>query len=89
MFMFSLVLEQPLTPYEQKRLLRCMRNNAMLSQLGIPALKSMISNTSSISCKKTKPNYKNNEDSESEYDPSSEDTDDDNAKVLFLHLIRD
>ncbi len=89
MFMFSLVLEQPLTPYEQKRLLRCMRNNAMLSQLGIPALKSMISNTSSISCKKTKLNYKNNEDSESEYDPSSEDTDDDNAKVLFLHLIRD
>ncbi|XP_020403416.1 uncharacterized protein [Zea mays] len=50
-----------------------MRNNSRLQQLGIPALVSMCGNINSISRNK-KPNNRDNEDSESEYDPSHDDS---------------
>ncbi|XP_025826583.1 uncharacterized protein LOC112901927 isoform X2 [Panicum hallii] len=72
----------PLHPYEQKRLMQCMQNNARLQELGIYALSRELEEASSISHKKNKPSHKNTENFESEYDPSSQDDtdDDDNAK---------
>lgn len=73
LFMFSLILDPPLHPYEEERLRQCMMNNSRLQQLGIPALVSMCGNINSISRNK-KPNNRDNEDSESEYDPSHDDS---------------
>jgi hypothetical protein len=87
LFMFYLLLEPPpLHPYEQKRLMQCMQNNARLQELGIYALSRELEEASSISHKKNKPSHKNTENFESEYDPSSQDDtdDDDNAKVVLI-----
>ena len=90
MFMFSLIVEKPLHPYEEQRLRRCMQNSSRLEQLGIPGLKSMLANICSISHEKETDNNRNREDSESDYDPSQDDSaeqdldHDDIAKVITL-----
>jgi hypothetical protein len=48
------------------------------------ALSRELDEASSISHKKNKPSHKNTENSESQYDPSQDDTDDDNAKVVLI-----
>ncbi|PVH32062.1 hypothetical protein PAHAL_9G304300 [Panicum hallii] len=60
--------------------MQCMQNNARLEDLGMYALSRELDEASSISHKKNKPSHKNTENSESQYDPSQDDTDDDNAK---------
>ncbi|PVH32133.1 hypothetical protein PAHAL_9G326600 [Panicum hallii] len=51
----------PLHPYEQKRLMQCMQNNARLEELEIYALSRELEEPSSISHKKNKPSHKNTE----------------------------
>lgn len=75
-----------LHPYEVQRLRQVMRNNARLQQLGIPGLCDTLPKAYSFHHNKNKPNFTNNEDSESDYNPSSNDTgeedllDDDNVQ---------
>ena len=86
------MLEPPLNPYEEQRLTQITRNNSRLQQLGISTLCNML-NTHSSSHRKNKPNSRNSEDSEFEYDPSADDTsegdlrDDDNVKVHITTSI--
>lgn len=83
--MFSLILDVPLHPYERQRLMQCMRNNARLRELGIFDLCNELAEANKISHKKkNNPSSRNSKDSESEYEPSEDDTNDDNAKVVFL-----
>jgi hypothetical protein len=85
--MFSLILDVPLHPYERQRLMQCMRNNARLRELGIFYLCNELAEANKISHKKkNNPSSRNSEDSESEYEPSEDDTNDDNAKVVFLYF---
>jgi hypothetical protein len=61
-----------------------------LQQLGVSAYSSMFARTASICRERNKTNQRNRDDSESDYDPSQDDTgeadliDDDIAKVLII-----
>lgn len=87
------MLGNTLHPYEVQRLRQVMRNNARLQQLGIPALCDTLPKAYSFHHNKNKPNFRNNEDSESDYNPSSNDTgeedllDDDNVQVQINSSI--
>ncbi|PVH66101.1 hypothetical protein PAHAL_1G149300 [Panicum hallii] len=67
--------EQPLHPYEVERLQQCMRNKARLKEFGIHDLVDVLSNANSIAHKKNKLNCRNRENSKDEYDPTNNDTD--------------
>lgn len=68
--MFLLIVEAPLTAYDEIRMKQCMRNNARLQQLGIRTLSNLFASTFI-----TPENKKNNQgDSGSEYNPEEDDT---------------
>jgi len=69
------ITRHALHPYEEERLRQCMADSARLRQLGIPAFSSIFPNNSGNALNKKKPKHRSNEDSESEYDPSQDDTD--------------
>ncbi|CAO2207887.1 unnamed protein product [Urochloa humidicola] len=75
------ISEQPLHPYEEERLRQCMRNSARLQQLGLPTMFPM---TATVHVDKNKSAQRNIEESDSEYDPlrdvTQEDLLEDNAK---------
>ncbi|PUZ75350.1 hypothetical protein GQ55_1G156900 [Panicum hallii var. hallii] len=61
--------------------MQCMRNNARLRELGIFYLCNELAEANKISHKKkNNPSSRNSKDSEFEYEPSEDDTNDDNAK---------
>ncbi|PVH48052.1 hypothetical protein PAHAL_4G228500 [Panicum hallii] len=85
--------EQPLHPYEVERLQQCMRNRARLKEFGIHDLVDVLSNANSIAHKKNKLNCRNRENSEDEYDPTNNDTDeedlldDDTPEMLIPPIL--
>ena len=85
LFIFSLISELPLHPYEEERLRQCMSNSKRLRELGLP---SMYFKIPGVHVDKNKSKQRNNEDSDSEYDPLQDDASEgdlfeDNAKVLI------
>ncbi|TVT99087.1 hypothetical protein EJB05_55573, partial [Eragrostis curvula] len=68
--MLFLILEPPLHPYQALRLQQCMRNAARLQQLGITNLVNSFANTAD----KNQRNHRSSEASDDEYDPSHDDT---------------
>jgi hypothetical protein len=90
---FFLSSEQPLHPYEVERLQQCMRNKARLKEFGIHDLVDVLSNANSIAHKKNKLNCRNRENSKDEYDPTNNDTDeedlldDDTPEVLIPPVL--
>ncbi|KAK3146772.1 hypothetical protein QOZ80_3BG0271720 [Eleusine coracana subsp. coracana] len=68
-----LMLDIP-CPHEEECLRRCMQNSARLEQLGIPGLTDYLARAHGVSKEKNKTNRRSTEDSESDYDPSQDDT---------------
>lgn len=76
------ISELPLHPYEEERLRQCMSNSKRLRELGLP---SMYFKIPGVHVDKNKSKQRNNEDSDSEYDPLQDDASEgdlfeDNAK---------
>ncbi|RLM58556.1 hypothetical protein C2845_PM18G07620 [Panicum miliaceum] len=78
--------EPTLLPYEENLLRQYMHNSARLQQLGIPSLSSMMPNMRASAPNKRKRSCKNSKHSDTEYEPSQDDTgerdsiDDDNDR---------
>ena len=86
--MFYITIGPPLHPYEEERLRQCMQNSARLQQLGIPGYTACFARASATYKDKSKKHQRSREDSESNYEPSQEDSseqdlvDDDISKVI-------
>jgi len=88
--MFYLILGLSLHPDEEACLRQSMQNNARLQQLGLSVCTAAFARATTINKDKSKKQKRNREDSESDYDPSQDDSveqdldHDDIAKVITL-----
>lgn len=45
LFLFLVIAELPVNPYELLRMRKCIRNNALMQKLGLPVLSQLFANT--------------------------------------------